>query len=163
VLALLVRFDAKRSLCYAQVALLTYPLTLVPPAQMIEHYIVSSCGAGSPSAAAPLSAGSEKAQYGALDRELDRTAHDTETAAPSSENSPLNGSAATSEKSQYRHHDAEEAATAAPSEAPSHSSQFCRMTTRAAIVLFTTVIATFVPCFGMVCVAPMVQSNVVVT
>lgn len=127
-------------------SLLTYPLTLVPPAQMIEHYIASTCSIASSEAEPVAGAGRGKAQYGYGALEL--TPHDAETALPSSENSPLSGHGRGGAGSSSGSGSGGEGAPGQPAATSTHS----RVLTRCAIVLSTTVIATFIPCFGMVSV-----------
>lgn len=121
-----------------QVSLLTYPLTLVPPAQMLEHYMLSFAAKTAGPAAAPalLSRDSAKGAYGAV--ELADIETETETAETTALNTPVRGS---------------EDSLASRDSAACASleiSQSGRILTRALMVISTTFIATCIPCFGIV-------------
>ena len=119
-----------------QVSLLTYPLTLVPPAQMLEHYMLSFAAKTAGPAAAPalLSRDSAKGAYGAVEL----ADIETETAETTALNTPVRGS---------------EDSLASRDSAACASleiSQSGRILTRALMVISTTFIATCIPCFGIV-------------
>lgn len=123
--------------------MLTYPLTLVPPAQMIEHYILSNLpsldslvGSASTSTVSPLRGesrtGSRRGEHGYGAVEL-ADVTDAETATTLT---PLTGS------------DAD--LNAAAHGAHTQVSVTARIANRVTIVAITTIIATWIPCFGMV-------------
>ena len=117
-------------------SLLTYPLTLVPPAQMLEHYMLSFAAKTAGPAAAPalLSRDSAKGAYGAVEL----ADIETETAETTALNTPVRGS---------------EDSLASRDSAACASleiSQSGRILTRALMVISTTFIATCIPCFGIV-------------
>eukprot|EP01032_Pedospumella_encystans_P014428 gene14428-16568_t len=123
-------------LAMAGVALLTYPLTLVPPAHMLEHYMLSySCFPSStvcdlvPEGLHTAGSSARHNGYGALEM-ADVT--DSETGSPT----PLG-----SEVDLY---------SAAGGESHREVSFAMRCINRSLIVLMTTVISTWIPCFGMV-------------
>lgn len=119
-------------------SLLTYPLTLVPPAQMIEHYVTTYLWSANAHQSAALASAAPRKGYGAVEEDGKRGV----TAAPSSESSPLNGGSSDVERDQG---DVSSSANAAQSSVLSS-----RLVVRGLIVLATTTIATFIPCFGMV-------------
>jgi len=114
------------------VSLLTYPLTLVPPAQMLEHYMLSVKWCPVTSAPSSSLAGghhhSHNHSYGALEM-ADVTDSESGT--------PANGSNV-------------DLYSAAGGEAHREVSFRTRCLNRCVIVLMTTVISTWIPCFGMV-------------
>lgn len=103
---------------------------------MIEHYILSGSRRLASARAEEEVPLTGKPQYGAL--------HGAETAASTSQNSPLS-SQPVSEKVETGELEGQ-----VDHSGSSEGSAFSRLLTRGAIVLATTVIATFIPCFGMV-------------
>lgn len=112
-------------------SLLTYPLTLVPPAQMLEHYMLSVkwCPVTTVSSLAGTHHHNNHTHsYGALEM-ADVTDSESGT--------PANGSNV-------------DLYSAAGGEAHREVSFRTRCLNRLVIVLMTTVISTWIPCFGMV-------------
>lgn len=125
----------------SQVSFLTYPLTLVPPAQMIEHYMLSySCipALSVPNVSSFASLGEQQHHhnhsYGALELDLADLRY-TE--------SPVRGGDGDKGSSVDLY-------SAAGGECHREVSLKARCVNRFFIVVLTTVISTWIPCFGMV-------------